>query len=166
MGAAKLFENVPDLLDAGIRPQTLKAMTPQGMTPSDYAPILQKELNSQGIIGKTSNDTLKNLLTDTEQAGSDVGAARDAIAQEKWPSAVTVNAQSALQPIYDAWSKAVNAIVPDSKTISTFGKYYSGLIENSPRTRRATYSDNIHDFLQEIGPKVHAGSEANQAIFS
>jgi hypothetical protein len=165
-GVAKLFENVPDLLDAGIKPQTLKAMTPEGMTPSDYGPILQKQLNSEGLLGKTSNDTLKNFISDTDKAGADVGSARNAIAQAKGPQAVTVNAQDALQPIYDAWSKEVNANVPDGRTLKIIGDQYNGLMKTAQAQGGQLTLDNIHNFLQEIGPKVHAGSEANQAIYS
>jgi hypothetical protein len=163
---AKLFENVPDLLEAGIKPQTLARMTPQGVNPADFAKTLQNDLNAEGAIGKTSKATFDSMLKNTTQAGEDVRTARDAIAQAAGPQAVTVNAQTALQPIYDAWGKEVNAIVPDSKTISTFGKYHEGLMKVAQNQGGQLSLDNIHDFLQEIGPKVNTGSEANQAIYS
>ncbi len=161
-----LFKNVPDLMDAGIKPKTLESMTPKGVNPADYAETLQKSLNDEGAIGKSPKETFDNMYQNTVKAGQDVGSARDAIAQAAGPDAVTVDAQTALKPIYDAWGKEVNAIVPDNSVLSKFSKYYNGLMDAAKTQGGRLTLDNIHSFLQEIGPKVHTGSEANQAIFS
>jgi hypothetical protein len=164
--AMDLFKHVPDLLDAGIRPSTLKRMVPQGINPDDFAKTLQNSLNQDNAIGSNPAETWTQMFNNTNKAGKSVAAARDAIAQAAGPQALNVNAQTALEPIYNAWKNEVDAIVPDNKTISTFGKYYEGLSNIAQNQGGNLTLDNIHQFLQEIGPRTHAGTDAMQDIYS
>lgn len=165
-GVGSLFEASPDLLNAGIKPSTVLKMTPHGTNPAEYGQQLENELNQAGAIGKEPSDTFTRMNNLTNQAGQNVKNSFNNISQSAGPQALNVNAETALKPIYDAWSNEVSSLVPDQKTISIFGKYYDALSNQAKAQGGNLTFDNLHDFLQEIGPKTHAGSEQMQDIYS
>lgn len=165
-GASSLFEASPDLLNAGIKPSTVLKMTPSGANPADYGKQLEGELNQAGAIGKNPSDTFQRMNSLKDQAGQQVSNSLNNISQAAGPGALNVNAETALKPVYDAWSNEVSSLVPDNKTISIFGKYYDALSSQAKNQGGNLTLDNLHDFLQEIGPKTHAGSEQMQDIYS
>lgn len=166
-GIASIFQKAPTLMNAGIKAGTIAKMTPTGVNPADFGSQLEQKLVGAGAISgnpATSWDGMNNFV---QNAGQRVGAARDAIASSPvGPDALKVDPEVALKPIYDAWGNEVNAIVPDGKTINTFGKYYSGLANVAKNNGGTLDLDDLHDFLQEVGPRTHTGTEAMQDVYS
>lgn len=164
-GIASFFQKAPTLLSAGIKPITIAKMVPNGVNPADFGQELEQKLTNAGALGKGADawDKMNNF---TQTAGQRVGSALNAVSQSAGPQALTVDAETALKPIYDAWGNEVNALVPDTKATSTFGKYYSALANVAQQQGGKLTLDNIHDFLQEIGPKTHTGTDAMQDIYS
>ena len=166
-GVSDIFDTTPDLVKSGIKETTIRHMVPEGMNPAKFTQQLQDELNSENLLGKNASITWDKFEPEMKDSAQEVGAVRQEIADSPaGPDALKVDAQTALQPIYDAWGKEVEAIVPDRTVLKKFGDYYNGLMEAAKNQDGKLTMDDVHKFLQEIGPKTHAGSEANQAIFS
>jgi hypothetical protein len=164
-GIGSLFEEEPTLNSAGIKRPTLQSMTPAGVNPATFGKDLETQLNAQNLIGKTPPETFDNFSNAIKTSGNSVARAKSAIAQAAGSGALAVSPETALGPLYQGWSKEINSIVPDGRTIGTFGKYYEGLANIAKQQGGSLTLDNLDDFLHEVGPKTYDGPEALQPIY-
>lgn len=164
-GASSLLETSPDLLNAGITKGTLEKMTPQGVNPADYAKTLRDQFLKNDAIGTTPDKSFPKMNSYIQKSGQGVSDALNGIKQASGSDAVTVDAQKVLKPVYDAWSKEVDAIDPNPQVISKLAKYHSALADTAANQGGRLTLDDLHNALQEAGPKTQVGSDAVKGAY-
>lgn len=167
---AGMFKNVPDLLDAGIRPKTLQTMTPAGINPAEFAHSLKSSLNKEEAIGKNAADTWNKMHALKEQAGQDVGSALEAIgktASSSGTNPLVVPAEQALKPVLEGWTERASGATTARKAMAKpFEQVYSALVGKAANQGGMLTLDDLRGAMDEIGPMTHKGAPQIQEAMS
>lgn len=154
----------------GIRGGTILKMTPKGQNPGAFGIQFAKQMQEQGVSASNPIEAWDSLNKLTQQAGQDVGSAKQAIsdAAAKYGAVdnpLEIDTDKALKPLYDAWKSHANNITGVGKdTAEYLGNVHGNLSQVGAANGGTLNLDHIDQALSEVGPLTHSGSEANQAL--
>jgi len=165
-GIASIFEAPESLKSAGITARTLENMAPGNQNPADYTAAVEKQLQGNGALGNTAKETWDKMNTLKDAAGLGVQSAFSAIKNSASPSALMADAQSALQPLVDEWTKRASGLVPDMSAAKPFEEYANALGKIAQSQGGKLTLDNIDQALKEVGTKLDESSQDMEPVFS
>jgi hypothetical protein len=148
---------------AGIRSQTVEAMTRSGQNPADVGAKIGGKLVQEKILGTTPKETFDNLIQARARAGRQV---QEAVQKIHKNGLAAIPADDALQPLFDALSERAGAITSARKAMAKpFRQVYNFLLDQAKENGMLSL-DDVKKALKEIGPMTHKGSEEVQAAMS
>lgn len=148
---------------AGLRPQTIEAMTRAGQNPGEIGTKVGAQLAKERIIGSSPTATYNNLRKARGLAGEEVGSAVKAINQS---GVAAVRAETALEPLLTAIKERTGAITSAKKSMAKpFQEVYNYLLKQSKENEMLSL-DEVKKAMKEVGPMTSKGSEEVQAAMS
>jgi hypothetical protein len=147
---------------AGLRQQTIEAMTKGNQNPGDVGVKVGATLAKENIIGSTPKATYDNLIKAKDVAGKEVGAALKDIHGNGVPA---VSAEEALSPMLEAIKERTGAATSARKAMAKpFQEIYNHLIKNAEGGKISL--EQVRKAMNEVGPMTVKGSEEVQAAMS
>ncbi len=163
--AIPVLIKVPESLkSAGINATTLEHMAPNGQPPGDWAQALEKQLQGNGVLAKTANDTWKLMSSEASDVGKNITGLMNQIKQSS-PEALQVNAQTALQPLANKVQEFGDPMYSaEGEAVKPYQEALNWLTNKAQQQGGKLTLDNIDASLQKTGNLMNGG-QANVETF-
>lgn len=148
---------------AGLRPQTLEAMTRSGQNPADVGVKVGSQLAKEKIIGATPKETFDNLLKAHRSAGQEVA---NAIRNIHKNGRAAVNADAALEPLLAKVNELKGSITGTRRNMTKHFDEVLKYFKKQSGQDGMLSLDEVKKAMKEIGPLTNKGSDEVQQVMS
>lgn len=148
---------------AGLRPQTIEAMTRSGQNPGDIGVMAGSKLAQDGIIGSTGKETFANLLKAKDKGWQQV---KQAIKNINQNGLAAINVNDALVPLNSKINTLRGAATKVRQNMATHFEEVRDWLAKRGEENGMISLDDVKTMMKEIGPLTQKGSDEIQAAMS